>query len=762
MNLKAISEHRFFKWFLAAVIFAVTFYSRALFVDTYYQYSFEADSEACVSVSKSFYNFFKNPSKETIPLRLSDYPPYQDGDFIFAGITGNVVRHLAKAGIITADIGDGDNSIVIYAMRWNSVIFQAIIAVLVFLIVCLISGSNLFSFFLLLLYYILSPQILDFALARIDHYYFFAAALVIYASIRLFQNPEKTGGYIFLGVSVAMVMATKLNFPFYLVLVLFTLIHFIASKKISLKNFLLAFCAFLLMWCFLFQRWLFYPEEVVSTVKGIWQTGDDWVNFWGIKPYLYYHYHQFFSEGFSWGVILLLIGWLGTFILTVWQAMKQKDAMAKVLVLTFVAQSLMLMIVPKVGRYGTVIPIWICIFFAYSAHYLCRRYKLSYAYLLLLLVLPNAVYAFRHYQHHPKQWAKVKPSIEATRLPAYEWIKGNVPDGSVVAVYHPRISNPPIMELPISTPEKYLYYPFLYGDKAANFQPLSLSQLENKVNYVVLNNQYYNYHFWLLDNLIESGLGNAEETKKQWQGFYDSLAVKYTCETFEATSKNYGINWYKIYTIDSVPKNKPVQFNFYNITLVNSDSIRFDISSTAVLKSGEFELQISTDPTFRWVDFASIDGFPSKYREGMIGKVNFIPAKVDSLIGEGLLDSVSTTRKIYRADINTVFRGVIEAFAAGAATLDDCLGAIMTDEYKPQFYQLLGSIYGLGEESKTFTQEEFMKALDYDEGIENKLNTHSITIPKKLVNTSVQNYFRLRLKSNHEVHSGWLIGEVNY
>ncbi len=762
MVLKTVLKHSSFKWFLAAIIFAATFFSRSCFVDTYYQYSFESDSEACVSVSKSFYNFFKNPCEETIPHKLTDYPPYQSGDFVFAGLTGNLLRPLVKAGIIQADIGDGDNSIVIYAMRWNSAVFQSVVAVLVFLITSLIFANYLFSFLLVLLYYILSPQILDFDLARIDHYYFFAAALVIYFTIKLFRSPEQVWNYIFLGASVAMVMATKLNFPFYLMIVLFTMIYLITTKKIGLRNFIIAFGSFAVMWVFLFQRWIFYPEEIMPTIEGILQTGDDWVTFWGIQPYLYYHLHQFFSEGFSWEVVVLLFGWLLSFIVTVWYAIKQKDAFTKMLLITFLVQSLMLMIVPKVGRYGTVIPIWLCIFFAYTAHYLSTNYKPLYSYLLLLFVLPNAFYAYSHFANHSKQWIKVKSSIESTRFPAVEWIEANAAPGSVVAVYHPRISNPPILEMPINISEKYLYYPFLYSEKAAHFEPVSFGKLEDEANYVVINNQYYNYHFWLLDNLIDNKIENAQETKLKWQIFYDALDLKYEHVEFKAGHENYGIEWYKIYIIDSVPKNIPFKIGVYSIKKIKDNGVRMTISSEGSVKSGQLELQISTDSTFRWVNYASLDGFESKYRESMIARPNFIPTKIDSLLNKSLLKQLGVANRVDRLSVNSVFMKIIHSFEEGAENLGYCLDDFMKEDYKPKFYQLLGNAYGFKTDYPSLDYNQFKQMLGYRTDVGEKLHSASVIVPEKLLDKNGMNYFRVRAKQNHVVLSSWVYGEIDY
>ena len=219
----------------AIVIFTLIFYTRFQLLDNQYKYSFEPDSEACVSVTKSFYNFFKNPCKETIPNTLSSYPPYQDGDFIFGAITANCIRILVNIGCLETNVGDGDNSIIICAMRWNGVFFQCLAGVLVFMIVLILTDCTLASALITVIYFILSPQLLDIDLIRIDYFYFFSAVVLFYASLRLVVQPNKGINYTLAGISTALVVSTKMNFPFYLLPVIASFIYLFIHKKVSTK-----------------------------------------------------------------------------------------------------------------------------------------------------------------------------------------------------------------------------------------------------------------------------------------------------------------------------------------------------------------------------------------------------------------------------------------------------------------------------------------------------------------------------------------------
>ena len=234
----------------AIVIFTLIFYTRFQLLDNQYKYSFEPDSEACVTVTKSFYNFFKNPCKETIPNTLSSYPPYQDGDFIFGAITANCIRILVNIGCLETNVGDGDNSIIICAMRWNGIFFQCFASVFVFMILLILTDCTLVSTLITVIYFILSPQLLDIDLIRIDYFYFFSAVMLFYVSLRLAIQPNKVVNYSLAGISTAMVVSTKMNFPFYLVPVIAAFIYLFIHEKISAKYLFVFFISLIFTFIF--------------------------------------------------------------------------------------------------------------------------------------------------------------------------------------------------------------------------------------------------------------------------------------------------------------------------------------------------------------------------------------------------------------------------------------------------------------------------------------------------------------------------------
>jgi hypothetical protein len=217
----------------ASLIFVIAFGLRIPLVDNCYRYSFEPDSESCIEVTRSFYFFFKSPCVETVPQTLGHYPNYCDGDFITSALLANVVRPICKAGIIKTPLTDSDNSLIIFSMRWAGVLFDAFAAVFAFAFFVLLSGDLAIAVLLTLLYYLLNPQTLNIDLIRIDHFTLFSANLTMLASVLLFRFPCKKRYYILSGIAAGLISATKLNFPFYLLILLFVLCYLIYKKKAS-------------------------------------------------------------------------------------------------------------------------------------------------------------------------------------------------------------------------------------------------------------------------------------------------------------------------------------------------------------------------------------------------------------------------------------------------------------------------------------------------------------------------------------------------
>jgi Dolichyl-phosphate-mannose-protein mannosyltransferase len=319
----------------ALLIFAVAFALRIPLVDNIYQYSFEPDSESCVAVTRSFYFFFKSPGLDNAPQTLDTYPNYSDGDFITSALFANLVRPLSKGGFISAQLGDGDNRLVIFSMRWCGVLFDAMAALVAFLILVLLIGDTWIAMPVTLLYYLLNRQTLDIDLIRIDHFGLFTANLAMLAGVLLFQYPRKAKYYILTGAAAALVTGTKMNFPFYLLMLFILFIHLVHSKKVSFKNFVIALVSFLLATAFMYQRWLMYPENIGMVLRFTLNNGKVWTAFWGTGNHSYYLWDEFFSRGYSIAIVVLLVGAYASFIGGCMQGVAKKDSLLLILCAVF-------------------------------------------------------------------------------------------------------------------------------------------------------------------------------------------------------------------------------------------------------------------------------------------------------------------------------------------------------------------------------------------------------------------------------------------
>ena len=608
----------------ALLIFVIAFVLRTPLVDRLYQYSFEPDSESCVEVTRSFYFFFKSPSVQNSPQTLSTYPNYSDGDFIACAVIGNIVRPLCKAGIITAPLADSDNSLVIYSMRWGGVWFDALAAVIAFLVFVMLTGNSFISLLVTLLYYLLNQQTLNIDLIRIDHFGLFAANLTMLAAILLFRNPGKKRYYMLSGIAAGLVTGTKINFPFYLLILLVVFCYLVYCKKVALKNFILLVISFLAATAFMYQRWLMYPENIPEVIRFTLNNGKVWTAFWGNDNYRYYLWDEFFNHGFSGVVAVLLIAGYLSFFLGSLVAWLKKDPLRLILCLTFAAQSIALMFSPKIGRYGIIMPLWMGAFLAYGVCYILQYTwpgtLRALVYLAFVLFLwPVFSYALKDYNALKQKVPLRQTSILQTRVPSYQWITKNLPAGSILAIQHPRVSNPPIYDEPYVLDENYLKLPFLFKDEVSKFYPPDTALLQQKVNYMITSDKETNYHFYIL-NLYHCD----SSLIAQWHQFYNLLDTFYPCQKFSSNYDNYGVKSFRVYEINKTPLGNVMEINNCRAVAGSMVSLNWDVTANTFVYDYSFQVQIADDSAFRWLVSGSRDGFPSRYssagRPGCCGR----------------------------------------------------------------------------------------------------------------------------------------------
>ncbi len=758
---------KYFTLLPGLILFVLAVGIRVPIVDRFYEYSFEPDSESCVVETRSFYFFFKNPSAETVPHNMSSSSTYSDGDYIMCALAANVIAPLTKAGVIDAPLSDDYFSLIVFSMRWCSVFFDALALVFTFLTLMLLTGNSVISFAICLFYYLLNPQTLHIDLMRVDHYCLFASCMAIWATVLLFKNPEKKRYYILVGFTAGLVSATKLNFPFYLLITAFTLLALIWDRKLKWLNFTLLFLAFILTASFLYLRWILYPEEVLTRVLKIVNLGGEWVELWGNANYNYYHWDQFFPIGFSWTQGGFLLAFYSAVLFVIWQGLKTKNRLLLIFTVTFLVQSAMLIFSPKIGRYGVAIPSWVAIFSGLAVFHVLKEAmneKLVLASFFMLMALVF-LYSARDYSGILLLATQRQQSIEENRVSSAKWIEQYAEGNSTILFQYPRTSNPPIFNHPYRFISEPLQFPFLSREACMNFYPPDTAMLQKTVNYIVVSDMEIENH------LINSQRWGVDEALiSKWKNFYDSLKVWYSYKTFSSMYGNYGTKSISVYELSrkGIGNDLP-QISDMNTTVVSGKPVlEWEVRQNEKAGSLLFEIQWSRDSTMRWLDFGSRDGYTSRYRTAKNPKPSTnlqspsaTPPAVYKAFEEGrfveMLDGSNAAQK--RQDIDDFFVEVYKTMITKNYSFGRSVRTFLPKNMADDFLNGVSEIYpGSGIEQSDIRQFKMITKIAADPysytGNEEVITKWSF-IPTYVFSKGEKYYWRVRIKNKETVISEW-------
>jgi len=753
------------KLLLVLLVFSVSLLTRAPLVDTCYTYSFEPDSPGGIQRTRSFYFFFQNPIPENFPHTLSAFPTYFDGYFITSALMANLIRPVAKLDGVLPYLSDSDNSLVIFSMRWTSVLLYTLTAVLVLLIICSLTQNNFLALTAVLVYFIFSKQQLDVALIRVDHYGVFSGTLVLWAAIKLHQEPLRLRWAIVTGIACGLACATKLNFMFYFTSIVLTVGYLLYKKTIPLHRTFPLVLAFFITVAFLFQRWLMYHENVVPTLQEIMSVGQEWYSYWGNDNYGYFHWDQFYENTSPVTATFVILLFYASLITVFSQAWQQKNTLMFLLLLAFVGQSVLLVFSPKVGRYGLMIPVWATVFIALAnVHWFTRVPQSKWRGIGgFLLWLPISIYAASNYKQALTTAIHQQQSLTATRLAAREWIKENISAGSTIAVQHPRASNPPIYDLPYFINDHLLPNRFLSKNNFCETLPPPYSQLSREADILITNDKETDYHLF---TARQYACTNKLETK--WQLFFDSLTTRFAHQHFSSPYPNYGVKNYQIFTLVDTPRQVTVP-QLTVTTYNDSDEIKH-IQWHFLYRLGEnpnrFQIQIAEDSTMRWLVYGSRDGFTSKYRlktrpqQLSMGHVSFIPKKVEEALQRGafkpLLGDISPTD--IRPQLESLFASIYRDMEALDITFEEsALNNFNESNGAEQFLAIMSSIYPHAEELEA---DEYLEVtgLPFTNGealIDQPCRSFwDFKVPIRL-HPNKQYYCRVRAKQQEVIFSHW-------
>jgi hypothetical protein len=738
-------------------------------VDTYYNYSFEPDTAPCVEVTRSFYFFFKNPSLANAPGTLTSYPNYSDGQFICAGLLANLIAPLCKAHVIHTDIRDSDNSLIIFSMRWSGVLFDAAAILFVFLIIVLLTDRVSIAFACSLLYYLFNIQLLPVDFTRTDHYTLFAGTWVMWASIRLFKYPAQTFNYVLAAIVAGLITATKINFPFYLLIMVAIMLILAFSRKIKGVHMLLFTIVFGVTFCFMYLRWLMYAENIIEVLKITLTVGEDWTRFWGTAHPFFYLWDQFFALGFSWKVVFFLFVFYGSYIYTLYNGLKSKNTFYILLCGVFAIQILVLMFSPKVGRYGIIIPVWASTFISLAFYSLYKKINsaLITVFFLVLVLLPMFLYQMHNYIKYVSFSEQKHQSIAETRIAAAAFISNSAAPGSVIAVQHPPVSNPPVFDLPYSFNYDLLQFPFLYRAAFCAFMPPAIRDLKKNLNFLIVNDKEKNYQLFMMQHY------NCDSAvAKQWQNFYDSLPVYFQQTKFVSSFENYGIKAYYVYSISDIPQSNCIS-NILGTSHIDNNKITLNWHYKYCLGAADyrFQIQIATDSAMHWLIYGSRDGHVSKYRTNSnpvktsSTAPSFVPAALLQAYNNGQFKAVMGNLDLneYRYQFEFLLTEVLINMAKQNINFGESLKYFL-GKHDDGFKKIIAAIYQKqGNILKAHTDEYFRITginVSKEQVIDNTEYTAEWQFkPPINCEPGQKLYWRVRAKDNENVLSNW--SEIN-
>lgn len=509
MPLSGHMKHALFaRFFPVFILFVAALGLRHPYIDQHYEHTFTPDAEICVELTRSFYFFFKDPSAANAPDELDSYPTYFEGPFILAGIYGNVTRKLIQWGILDLPLKDSDNTLVIYSMRHVGWLLGALTLVLVYLLVFRLTGNAWLGLLFSGGYYLFNLQEMYIDLMRVDHFILFAFALIFLACVKLLQRPDKLGPYLLLGAASAVMLPTKMNAPVFFFGPGLALLLIMLSKQIRWKYVPLGLLAFAVVFVAFFFRWFMYPEHVIPTLSEIFEMGKLWVAYWNKHPLDYYAIKQFYDFQPS-GIITLFFGLeIVSFLTIAIHGIHTRQKLPLFVVIMFVAYTFYGIISPKVDRYGITYPIYFTVMPAYALYLLQQwlgraSFKRAVGVLALIVMLPITIFHVKKYEAFVQKMAQRDISLQITKVQSAAWMKAHVKPGSHVMIYHPRVNNPPMFDLPARFLEDKLDFQFLHPDEVVNQLPPDKTELLHYANFIVLNSEYYNYHLKTLKRFAE-------------------------------------------------------------------------------------------------------------------------------------------------------------------------------------------------------------------------------------------------------------------
>jgi hypothetical protein len=382
---------------------------------------------------------------------------------------------------------------------------------------------------------------------------------------------------------------------------------------------------------------------------------------------------------------------------------------------------------------------------------------------LLAVLLPLFTYRVTDYKTQVTLTRQKMQSINETRIAAANYIRTHFKAGSVIALQHPAVSNPPIFEIPYTFNYSFLAFDFLHRNQICYSPPPAIDDLKKKVNAIVINDKERKYHLNMLSyHACDDALYRA------WQNFYNNLDSLFNEVKFESEFENYGVSAYYVYPVNTWPMAQMLEWKRTTEEVKEKEILlKWQYVYGFGNNGTRFQIQIAEDPAMRWLTYGNRRGYLNKYRaqNPTVPVKDFplstMPEKVEEALENGVFDHVlpRVPLKALKPELQNFFDALAVRMATDTLTVSEALEELLNGK-EEEFEAALQQVYPQQKNLLNAGLKEYVEITRLEMNIDSAINTNNLNaewqwvLPKNMLNKKTY-YWRVRAKNGDRVLSDW-------
>ena len=529
------------------VLFLFTALTTYSLVDHYYfEQAFEADAWICVDYTRAFMRFIWHLDPSALP-ELNFWPPYFDGVFILHALGSLAMIPLRNCHVLNSSLLPTEDSVIIWTIRQMNWLGYAIASIPFFRAAKLLSRSNLFAFMLGTVF-ALCPMIIAMDIMRIDYPIITSYVFILWFSLRIVHADKSLMTGALLGLFMAFLANTKITGFVLLFIPALAVIIAIVRGRYRWSQLFVTMAVFLLFSSVFFTRYFFHSQEMFSDILSKITEQAKWGFVFTNKPIFFYNWNFYLPYGNG-----FLVFFIFCLFVAIFQLLKKPRRSLVFLLLVLAVLTLMGIPVMKYERGGyMMIPFYLLLmaasvqFFVNATSPYCGKIsRIGITTFCLICLLPTCYNTGKNYAKQLSMIEGRPSSIQITRIDARRWFKNHVqPEARIAHVWGSDWASPPIFDLGFSFSVRGLDIPLLDPVKLPTYEPPVFEDLDRSCDIILVNDFYK----WVqVKQLREHGL---LDLANRWEGFFQSLPVRYPMKEFRASSPNYFVQVIQVFVVN--------------------------------------------------------------------------------------------------------------------------------------------------------------------------------------------------------------------